>query len=263
MGWGGMAVWDDSVDIVESYRDHRIRIRSPDRRLPLAAGRNAAIQGSRGTWIAFLDCDDVWAPDKLERQLARVGSASDVGLVYARTISFSEHGDCGETTYRYAGRPLPEGWILRSLLMEGNVVPLVSAMVAREAYDAVGGIPGHLTFAEDYWLFTAIAARYRVLCVQDVLCRYRVHPASATYRNKLASHIEALEVLEHWGDHLPPAMLARRRRVYHTLIGLEHIRAGRTAEGMRRVVTQGSIPFLLRGAFSTVLRRARGERPYS
>lgn len=254
---------DESMEIVESYRDPRIRTRCPDRRLPLAAGRNEAIRGSRGTWIAFLDCDDLWLPEKLERQLARAGREGDVGLVYARTMSFSERGDCGETTYRYAGRPLPEGNILGPLLLEGNLVPIVSAMVRRDAFDAVGGMPDHLTFAEDYWLFTAIAARYRVLCVQDVLCRYRVHEASATHRNKLASHREALEVLEHWGDRLAPAALAARRRVYHTLIGLEHVRAGRTTAGLREVLAEGSILFLLRGTLATLLRRARGERPYS
>ena len=254
---------DDSEAIVASYGDDRIRMRRAPRRLPLAEGRNEAIRGSRGEWIAFLDCDDLWAPEKLERQVALLAGSPGAGLVYARTLSFSARGDEGETTYRYAGRPLPEGDILRPLLLEGNLVPVVSALLSREAYDAVGGIPPHLTFAEDYWLFTAIAARYRVLCVQDVICHYRVHEASATYRNKLASHREALEVLEHWGDRLAPPELAARRRVYHTLIGIETARAGRRAAGLREIAFQGSIPFLVRGALAHFLRRARGLRPYS
>jgi len=252
---------DDSEAIVASYGDARIRMRRAPRRLPLAEGRNEAIRGARGTWIAFLDCDDVWLPTKLERQVARI--AGGVGLVYARTMSFSARGDEGETTWQYAGRPLPEGDVVEALLLEGNLVPIVSAMVSREAYDAVGGIPAHLTFAEDYALFVAVAARYRVACVQEVLCRYRVHEASATYRNKLASHVEALEVLEQWAARLDPPRLAARRRVYHTLIGVEKARAGRRAEGLREIVTRGSIPYLLRGALSLALRRARGRRVYS
>lgn len=255
---------DDSEDIVASYRDPRIRMRRAPRPLPLAEGRNEAIRGSRGEWIAFLDCDDLWAPDKLERQVERLASRPEgVGLVYARTMSFSSRGDEGETTYRYEGRPLPEGDVLRALLLEGNLVPIVSALVSRAAFDAVGGIPAHLTFAEDYWLFTAIAERYRVLCVQDVLCRYRVHPGSATYRNKLASHREALEVLEHFGARLDPRDLAARRRVYHTLIGIETIRAGGLARGVRDIVARGSLPFLVRGAASTLARRLSGSRPFS
>ena len=255
---------DNSEDIVRSYGDPRIRLRRAPRRLPLAEGRNEAIGGARGEWIAFLDCDDLWMPQKLERQLSRLAESPGAGLAYARTMSFSARGDEGETTYRYAGRALPEGDILRPLLLEGNLVPIVSALVSREAFDAIGGrIPPHLTFAEDYWLFTAIAARYPVVCVQDIVCRYRVHEASATYRNKLASHREALEVLERWSDRLSPSELAARRAAYHTLIGIETVRAGRGAEGLREIATQGSVAFLVRGAFSHFLRRARGMRPYS
>jgi glycosyltransferase involved in cell wall biosynthesis len=257
---------DDSEAIVRSFEDPRIRFRRAPRRLTLADGRNAAVQGSRGEWIAFLDCDDVWLPQKLERQVERLREpgAGDVGMVYARTVSFSARGEEGETTYRYAGRALPEGRILQDLLREGNIVPIVSALVSRRAFDACGGIPGHLTFAEDYWLFSAIAERYRVLCVQEVLCRYRVHEQSATYRNKLASHREALEVLEAWGSHLPAEELAARRRVYHTLIGIERVRAGTLREGLREILVQGSAAFLVRGAASHALRRlVRRQRPYS
>ena len=256
---------DESEAIVRSYGDARIRFRRAPHVIPLAAGRNAAIEGSRGSWIAFLDCDDIWAPEKLARQVERLrqDDADGVGMVYARTMSFSRRGEEGETTYRYAGRPLPEGRILKPLLLEGNIVPIVSALVSRAAYDACGGIPAHLTFAEDYWLFVAIASRYRVLCVQDVLCRYRVHEHSATYRNKLASHREALQVLEEWGSHLEPGELAARRRVYHTLIGIELARSGRFATGLREIFALGSVSFLLRGTAATLFRHVRGRRPYS
>ena len=258
---------DGSEAIVRSYGDPRIRFRCAPRRLTLAEGRNAAIEGSRGSWIAFLDCDDLWEPRKLELQVARLAAdgGDDVGLVYARTMSFSSRGDEGETTYRYEGRALPEGRILRQLLLEGNLVPIISALVSRAAFERFGPIPGRYTFAEDYWLFVAIASAYRVLCVQQTCCRYRVHDESATYRNKLASHSEALQVLEEWGAHLEPGELAARRRAYQTLIGLETMRLpGQAWPGLRRVLVEGSLAFLLRGAVSHGLRRhARGRRSYS
>jgi glycosyltransferase involved in cell wall biosynthesis len=258
---------DDSEAIVRSYGDPRIRFRRAPHRLTLAQGRNAAIEGARGEWIAFLDCDDLWAPRKLELQMERIASDAqgEVGMVYARTVSFSARGDEGETTYRYEGVALPEGALLRPLLLEGNLVPLVSALVSREAFDRCGPIPGRFTFAEDYWLFVSIAAAYRVLCVQEACCHYRVHEGSATYRNKLASHREALQVLEEWGQHLQPAELARRRRTYHTLIGLEMLRLpGQAWAGVRRIVVEGSLVFLIRGGIAHALRRyARGRRSYS
>jgi len=256
---------DESWDIVASFRDPRIRMHRAPQRLTLAEGRNEAMRLSRGQWIAFLDCDDLWLPEKLERQFARVAAdhLGGVGMVYARTMSFTARGDSGDAVYRYARRPLPEGNILEALLLEGNLVPIVSAMVSRAAWEAVGVMPPHLTFAEDYWLFTAIAARFRVLCVQDVLCRYRVHEAAATRRHKLASHREALEVVEHWAHRLDPESLAARRRAYHTLIGVELVRTGRHADGLREIVRRGSLAYLARGAVATLWRRTRGLHPFS
>ena len=248
---------DESEQIVRAVHDPRIRFYRAPRRMTLAEGRNAAIAQARGAWLAFLDCDDLWAPDKLSRQLERLAndSGGGVGLIYARTLSFSASGPEGETTYRYEGRLLPQGRILRHLLLEGNLIPMVSALVSREAYDHVGGIPNQFTFAEDYWLFVAVAEQYRALCVQDPCCWYRVHEQSATYGNKLASHVESLAVLEQWGHALEPRELRSRRAVYHTLIGVEIIRSqGKVAAGIKEILLRGSLTFLLRGAISHWLR---------
>jgi glycosyltransferase involved in cell wall biosynthesis len=258
---------DDSEAIVRSYGDPRIRFRRAARRLTLAEGRNAAIAGARGEWIAFLDCDDLWSPRKLELQVQRIAAdtGGNVGMVYGRTLSFSSRGNEGETTYRYEGVDLPEGHILRPLLLEGNLVPLVSALVSREAFDRCGPIPARFTFAEEYWLFVSIASVYRVLCVQETCCHYRVHDGSATFRNKLASHRESLEILEEWARYLQPREVARRQRIYQTLIGLEMLRLpGQAWAGLRRMLVQGSLPFLVRGTFSHALRRyVRRRRSYS
>jgi glycosyltransferase involved in cell wall biosynthesis len=264
--------WDNCSDdateaIVARHADRRIRFFRAPRRMTLAEGRNEAIARCRGDWVAFLDCDDVWLPCKLRAQLARVQQAGDesVGLVYARTLSFSSRGAEGETAWRYAGQPLPEGDVFRTLLLEGNLIPIVSALVSRSALDAAGPIPANFTFAEDYWLFVAIARHHRVLCVQHVCCRYRVHEGAATYRNKLCSHREALAVLEAFGDGLGPAELNRRRRVYHTLIGIEKIRTRRqVGAGLADIVARGSLPFLAHGAARHVWRRiVRNQRPYA
>ncbi|MEW6676502.1 MAG: glycosyltransferase [Pseudomonadota bacterium] len=252
---------DDTEAIVGGFQDARIRFLRAPHPMTLAEGRNAALDQARGDWLAFLDHDDLWSPDKLARQMARIeaeaaggGEAGNVGLVYARTQSFSARGAEGETTYRYAGKLLPEGDILVPLLLEGNLVPIVSALVARRAWEAVRPIPAHLTFAEDYWLFVALAARFRVLCVQETCCHYRVHEHSTTYRNKLASHQEALWVLQRFGDRLPPRQLKARQAVYHTLIGLELLQAGNWRPGLS-MLGRGSPVFLLQGGLRHLYRR--------
>ncbi len=249
---------DRSVEVASGYGDPRIRVFRAPRKTTLGECRTLAARQARGAWLAFLDCDDLWLPHKLEAQLGRVrdDGGDDVGLVYARTHSFSARGEEGETVYRYTGRDLPEGEILKTLLREGNVIPLVSAMVKASAFWEVGGIPPDYTFAEDYYLFVAIAEKYRVLCVQAPCCRYRVHEESMTARFKTASHRESLKVLRAYAAHLTPAEVRRRERVYHTLIGIDAaLTHGKYLEGLREIALDGSIPFLLRGLAANAFRR--------
>jgi glycosyltransferase involved in cell wall biosynthesis len=258
---------DKTREIVSSYPDPRILFYYEPIKMTLAQSRNLAIAKASGDWIAFLDCDDIWDSCKLSRQLEKAATSplQNIGLVYCRTRSFSTRGDEGDTTYRYKDRLLPEGDIRRQLLLEGNIIPLVSAMASRRAIDAVGPIPEHLTFAEDYWLFLAIAKQFEVACVQEVYAHYRVHNQSYTYSNKLASHVEALEVFNTFGDDLPAADLKARRKIYATLIGLELLRiTGKRVDGIKKIVLQGSYAFLIRGIGSHLYRKVvRRERPYA
>lgn len=267
-----LVFWDNQSEdataaIVKGVGDPRIHFYCAPRRMSLAEGRNEAIARTRGAWIAFLDCDDRWMPDKLERQVAllRDHRGGPVGIIYGRTLSFSARGAEGETIYRYTGRALPEGRIVRQMLVHGNLIPIQSAMVSRAAIEAVGPIPAEYTFAEDYYLFTSIAERFDVLCLQTPCCEYRVHAGSATARNKLASHREGLSVLERFAHLLTADELKARRAIYGTLIGIELARSpGSRVAGVLHLVRHGSLRFLVAGTVRTLLRRVvRRQRPYS
>lgn len=60
---------DNSLDVIRSFDDERIKIYSTDKNSGAATARNIAIDKACGKWIAFLDSDDLWLPDKLIRQL--------------------------------------------------------------------------------------------------------------------------------------------------------------------------------------------------
>jgi len=258
---------DNTRSVVEGFNDSRIRFYRADNQIPLAEGRNKAIELAEGEWIGFLDCDDLWLPDKLALQVARIndGDALDIGLVYGRTESFSVRGSEGETVWQYQGKPLPEGRVVKALLQQGNLFPIVSVLISKAAWQQVRPIPSHLTFAEDYWLFVAIAERFRVVCVQTTIARYRVHGQSATATNKLSSHTEALEVMRHWGRALDARSFKRRVWEYQTLIAIEQLRTGRNQlAAIKLLITKGSIPYLIRGGLSTVIRRFfRRNQPFS
>src|SRR5512146_2873876 len=74
---------DESASIARSY-DDKLKYFLGSEFMPLGAARNMAVQASRGEYLAFLDCDDLWAPEKLAKQIPLFESQPDVAVVYAR-----------------------------------------------------------------------------------------------------------------------------------------------------------------------------------
>lgn len=80
---------DQSAEIVASYNDRRIRYFFAQTHTSLYGARDAALKHCKGKYLAFLDCDDLWMPDKLEKQVSILKNDNDVVLVYTNTIFFN------------------------------------------------------------------------------------------------------------------------------------------------------------------------------
>lgn len=85
---------DNTKDIVLKYsqKDRRIRYYCLERNSGAAVARNRALKMAKGRWIAFLDSDDLWLPNKLERQLDFMMS-NEISFSYHRYSEISESGE--------------------------------------------------------------------------------------------------------------------------------------------------------------------------
>jgi len=147
----------------------RIRVVSqPNRGLP--AARNAGAAVATGTWIAFLDADDTWLPEKLAHQQAVAG---DAALVYTDRFNVGDRG----TLPAVQGHRLElyEGDIFLPLLLLGNHLTASSVVVRADVFRAVGGFAEHLRAAEDWDLWVRIAEAHAVAACHEPLVRYRYH----------------------------------------------------------------------------------------
>jgi len=247
-----LIVWDDcssddSAKIVGEYRDQRIRyFLSPDE-TPLGEARDQAIQQATGEWLAFLDQDDIWLPRKLENQMALVND--NVGIIYGRAVLFdSRRGDLRDYDYAHEFAPLPEGDIFATLFRDACFIAMSSAVLRRSAVAEVGGIPDTIQVVPDYYLYIAIARRYQARAVQEVVCRYRVHPGSmsASHQHRLRLHAEPLSIVNQWAACLDPRIATYRRMTYSTALALEEMQRRYTARtGLRRLLSEGSLLWLL------------------
>jgi glycosyltransferase involved in cell wall biosynthesis len=198
---------DGSTAIARAFaivHPDRIRYLQHDGHVTLgaSASRNAGIARARGEYIAFLDADDVYLPDKLAAQLPLLDARPDAGMLYAGT----------EYWHSWTGRPEDEGrdWIWRgfgvapdttiappvlltTFLRDGGTVPCMGSVLARRrAIDAVGGWEDAFRqVCTDQVFHAKLALRVPIFVADGCWDRYRQHDASACHTVTRAGQMDA------------------------------------------------------------------------
>jgi glycosyltransferase involved in cell wall biosynthesis len=139
-----------------------------------AKARNCGARLARGEWLAFLDADDEWLPEKLAAQLRAAGD--DAGLVYTDRYNV---GDCSRVNGRQSdGVRQWEGDVFEPLLAQ-NFITTSSVILRRDWYERLGGFEERLVGAEDWDLWLRYAAEGPVRLCREPLLRYLWHKSSA------------------------------------------------------------------------------------
>jgi O-antigen biosynthesis protein len=158
---------DDLESVVTGFRDCRLRYLRQAENRGVAAARNRGMRESRAPFVAFLDDDDEWFPDKLAQQIEvfRV-SPPDVGLVYTGTETVSDHG------IRSLHLPTASGDLYRELLVKNLLTGPTSVMIRRNVIAVVGFFDEELPAIEDFDYWLRVCRRYKVARVGRPLARY-------------------------------------------------------------------------------------------
>ena len=188
------------------FRDPRLRVLALDEPHGASAARNHGLRAARGTFVGFLDDDDEWFPEKLERQLDRFEEAGeDVALVYASFRKVSDR--TGEVLSTSRPGPLERGFVdFLGSTRFGTSVPLIR----RSSLQEVGGFDESLPGTQDRDLWLRLAERFTFDHVPDVLVTHFIHPGQITA--DLSRKVEARQrILEKYRTQLEahPPLLAR------------------------------------------------------
>ena len=171
---------DNSAKIAKLYNDPRIMYYRSESHTPLGEARNLAIKQSKGEFIAFLDCDDLWLPGKLDKQIP-LFSTPEVGLVICDTFFFNEKG-IQKRLYKKQKPPI--GNVFRELLGE-YFISLETAVIRRQALESLGNwFDTRFDVIEEYDLFVRIGYRWQLAYADEVLAKWRIHGSSWTWNRK-------------------------------------------------------------------------------
>lgn len=163
---------DGTAAVVAGYEDRGVRYVRQENMGP-AAARNRGVAGTGGGFVAFLDADDLWAPDKLERQVARFRERPELGFVITHFTSFWTP-DLKEEEDSYqdprTARVLP-GYLMQTML------------VRRDVLESVGPLEESLMSGEDQdWFLRAEDLGVAMEVLPEILLQRRLHPDNMTRR---------------------------------------------------------------------------------
>ncbi len=159
---------DGTSHSVTALADSRIRyLRQPLRR-GIAAARNRGLREARGEFIAFLEADDAWLPDKLAAQVEHLqGLPHSIGLVYSGSLIQSDSGR------ERAFAPSLRGKVFRSLLLENmKDACLSSVMIRRDVLRVVGFFDESIPAMEDHDYWIRVARFYQFEFIDRPLVRH-------------------------------------------------------------------------------------------
>jgi len=228
---------DESAAYAGAYLDPRIQVVVQPHR-GTGAARNAGLRAARGRYIAFLDADDVWVPEKLAMQSELLDRRADIGLVYACFGVIDADRRMLSSGRSFFGAK-PSGAIFRHLLT-GNVIGTPSTICFRRDMVADGQLAFDETgaYSEDWHFYLRTALGTRIHYLPRTLAYHRQHSRNMgghvptvmkeilhTGRFGLELAQERLEVTESELQHLERRVLAYAEAI----AGREYLKAGNWA----------------------------------
>ncbi len=212
---------DGSDRLAESFRRNNTQIIHNKKNAGINGSRNIALTYAQGTYIALLDQDDLWFPQKLRQQMAIIEMDPDVDFVYSDSFYGTDMSHISNRSFEIA-RPHTEN--ANSHILISNFIPSLTVLFKRDLIEKAGMFDETYTACADYEMLVRLLRYAKTSYVPEPLGLYRLHPKSFTYSNRERQYLEKIRILKretidrHYGlmanYHLRIAREAFRREAY-------------------------------------------------
>ncbi len=227
-----------------------------------AAARNDGARLATGTYLAFLDQDDLWEPTLIEKTLPLLETQPDAAIVHADGYQVNERNEILEYD-----RAIKHTFSITQMLRRGHDVATAGSLFRKSCFDAVGGYDEQLFIWEDIDLAIRLTQRFRVIHLPQPLYRHRLYARNAS--RDIPSERALLgrrRFLEKHASACPPGTTeARALRVdwshYYGDLGKYHLGAGRIKEARQAFQLALGYHFFNRKALLRLLRSYLSRLP--
>ena len=223
--WEIIAVNDGSTDhsqaLLEEFakRDPgRIRIISV-RNGGVSRARNIGVSAARGIYIAFLDQDDLWAPQKLQRQINMFFTNKSLGITFTNESIIDQQGSIiREKALKFGKKN--RGNVFDHLIFD-NFIPISSVILEKKLFVEIGGFDPQFSLAEDYDFLLKVTQKVPVDFIDEPLLLYREHGESSTFQKINRITAESFTILRSWKVKKP--QLFRKHFLKYQLLRLKFV----------------------------------------
>jgi len=197
---------DDTQIVVEHFGDPVRYVRQKNG--GPAAARNTGVANSSGPFIAFLDSDDLWKPQKLSRQMLLLLDHPEVGMAFTAVEFFLEESGHISSVY------FPGEEVTFHQSLGFGIVYVQSSIVRREVFNSVGGYDVALKGTEDWDFCMRVALAHRMCGINDPLTRIRLHEGHLSTNPRLMNENLWKALRKNSGHHGPDCVECRQAVKY-------------------------------------------------
>lgn len=180
---------DNTKEVLNPFMQ-RINYIKLEQNKGLPAARNIGIKSAQGKYIAFIDADDIWLPEKLQTDIEYLETYPEISMVYSKHINIGENGRPidGDTRKR-----LPSGNIFIQLFSEQNFIITSSVVVKKDVFETTGLLDEQLFNCQDWDMWLRIAFYFKAAGINKTLVKYRHNPHSLSKnRNNVLKYQKAI-----------------------------------------------------------------------
>ncbi len=253
---------DGTIDVVNAINDSRIRILQLLHSGNIASLRNSGTEAGSGKWIAFLDSDDEWVPDKLDIQLQLMEKQNKRWCYGGHEFIDKDSKTIIEKKVKF----IPfSGWITPLVLTCEATVNIGSLVVERKLFEETGGFNNidELILRKDYEFVLRLSVCAEALAVPDLLIRIMEHEGRTTNAFD-DDHERTAFVYKHFFNSNQNSKLkkiARQRLAHHVAeIGRKKIEQGKLSSGMIQILNAFRNNDPLRHVLSAIRRGVYARR---
>lgn len=202
---------DQTLKLLKTIPEPRLKVYSyPNRGVSIA--RNHGISNATGNYFSFIDADDLWTEDKLEKQLLALQQNPETGVAYSWTVYMIESlENPNNICFISDEKAAFTGNIYSKLLLKNFIGNGSNILARREAIESVGEFEPNLNFCEDWDYYLRLAAKWDFTLVREPQILYRKTVGTATCQASIMEQ-GGLYVINKTYENVPPQLLHLKKR---------------------------------------------------